>query len=341
MRILIVTPLLPPEAGGPSYYAVGLKEAFQAMGEQVDAAAFREVRKYPSGLRHLMFLYLVLWKARRADLMIILDTVSVALPASIAGWLLGRKVLVRTGGDFVWEHYVERTKEKIKLSEFYVRPRSLSRKERFLMWLQKHVVFKLATKVVFSTAWQRDIWRKQYCIPEAKTAVIENAYDVPKEKPMRPKDPKTFLWVGRDLVLKNVDVLTEAFAKVKEQYSEMGLKLLANAPREEVERELARARCLVLPSISEVSPNLVFEAIAHGVPVITTEDTGIRDVLEGTIIFCDTSNEDALTQAMLGYAEEAAYAIACEKVAHYAYERTYRDVAAVLRKHITSSPREQ
>ena len=92
MSILIVTPLVPPESGGPSYLSVSLKEALEKKGEKVDLIAFKEVRHYPSGIRHLLFLYKVLWRARKVDALIILDTVSVALPSVIAGWLLQKKM---------------------------------------------------------------------------------------------------------------------------------------------------------------------------------------------------------------------------------------------------------
>ena len=125
MRFLIVTPLIPPEPGGPSYYSVALKEALEradpvrnettdvcvdtrdarvsnGAGHTVDLLAFAEVRQYPSGVRHLILLYKTLFRALRADTLIVLDTVSVAVPAVAAGWLVGKRTIVRTGGDFVW-----------------------------------------------------------------------------------------------------------------------------------------------------------------------------------------------------------------------------------------------
>ena len=51
--ILIATPLLPSQSGGPAQYAVGLTEAFMARGHAVAIRAFQEVAYYPAGMRHI------------------------------------------------------------------------------------------------------------------------------------------------------------------------------------------------------------------------------------------------------------------------------------------------
>lgn len=344
MRILIVTPLVPPEPGGPSYYSVSLKEALERAGHTVDLIAFKEVRQYASGVRHIIFFYKVLLRALSADALIVLDTVSVALPAVVAGWTLGKKTIIRTGGDFVWEAYVERTGEKVKLSEFYTKLRALTRRERLLVGLQKYVVFRLAHTIVFSTAWQRDIWRKPYAISDTKTAIVENVHDQSRictsdersgtdlarscdEKNKTVQTPTVFLWVGRDLVLKNVDTLCAVFDHVKERYPQMELKVCTNVPREEIVMEFRTARCLVLPSVSEVSPNIVFEALAHGVPVICTADTGIREHVPTGVMFADTCDEDALARSLLDMCDPSTYLSVREAARTPLPARTYDTVA--------------
>ncbi len=343
MRILIVTPLVPPEPGGPSYYSVALKDALERAGNTADLIAFREVRKYPSGIRHIIFLYKVLFRALTVDVLMVLDTVSVALPAVLAGWVLGKKVIIRTGGDFVWETYIERTGEKVKLSEFYKKPHTFSKKERMLIFLQKHLVLRLATKVVFSTHWQRDIWRVPYGIPDRKTVVIENAHGgchptlqkgrtvvgvrEGDEAVKRYGNRHTFLWVGRDLVLKNVDALKKAFEKVKEKYPAMELKLLSGVSHEEVEQEIKNARCLVVSSISEVSPNIVYEAISLATPVICTADTGIYAPAFKGVTFVDTLDEVMFADALVCMCDDVFYLEQTSGMSVTGVTRAYREVA--------------
>ena len=64
MRILIATPLLPSQPGGPGQYAVGLKNSLESRGCCVETVAFQEVTKFPSGIRHIiLFLTLILFSS--------------------------------------------------------------------------------------------------------------------------------------------------------------------------------------------------------------------------------------------------------------------------------------
>jgi len=264
MSILIVTPLVPPESGGPSYLSVSLKEALEKKGEKVDLIAFKEVRHYPSGIRHLLFLYKVLWRARKVDALIILDTVSVALPSVIAGWLLQKKMIVRAGGDFVWEQYIERTGDRILLSEFYEEHRELSRKERILIWVQQRIVFPLATIIVFNTSWFRDIWIEAYHISKNKTAIIEHAHQRRGESHV---GGEGFLCVWRPTAFKNIPALEKAYALAKEKNPDITLEIYKNIPREKLFEHMKYARALIIPSLTETSSVLAREALEIGLPV--------------------------------------------------------------------------
>lgn len=327
MRILIVTPLLPPESGGPSYYAVGLADALTRAGHSVATIAFREVRQYPSGIRHLLFLYKVLLRGLRADAFLILDTVSVALPAVIAGWTLGKKMIIRTGGDFVWEAYIERTKEKVLLSEFYLptggQARNLSRKERLLVWLQKNIVFRFAHTVVFNTAWQRDIWRTPYGIPEEKTAVIENEY--------RPHSGEhtgggPFLCAWRPTEFKNIDTLEKAYALARKQNPNVTLEIYKDIPREELHEKMRTARALIIPSLSELGPNMAMEALSVGLPVLLTRDCGVHDRMDNVAVWIDPKNPTHIAERMCECMDDAWYRELKKRLDASAYTHSYDEM---------------
>lgn len=330
MRYLIVTPLLPPESGGPAHYAASLVKGIETLGDRADVVAFRTVRRYPRGVRHLLFLYLVLVRAVRADALIVLDTVSVALPAVIAGWLLGKRVVVRTGGDFVWESYVERTKDRVPLSSFYREPRAFSRNERLLIWLQRHLVCRLAHRIAFSTAWQRDLWLGPYHLRTERTAVVENVCDIPARARPRTGTCRTFLWAGRRIALKNVDLLERVFARVRTRHPGIELVLLSGVSHEETARRIKTAGCVVVPSVSEVSSNTVVEALAVGTPVICTKDTGIHTQWCDTVLFVDMSHEGELERALEAMCDEATYRAWCVRAASVSCARSYVDIAREL-----------
>jgi glycosyltransferase involved in cell wall biosynthesis len=322
---LIVTPLVPPEPGGPSYYSVALERELKALGHEVSLVAFREVRKYPSGVRHLMFTYLVLFKALRADVLIILDTVSVALPAIIAGWVLGKKTIIRTGGDFVWERYIERTGEKILLPEFYEQKRVLTRKERLLVWLQKHIVFPLTTRIVYSTAYQRDIWARAYKIPAKKTAIIENSYPA---KDMTARGGEVFLAAWRPTGFKNIDILEQAYALAQQKCPGIKLEIFKDIPRDELAIRMRAARALVVPSLSEVSPNMAMEALAMGLPVILTKDCGTRDRFGDAVTYIDPKDPKGIADTLCSFMDAEVHADAKRRAEAFAFTRTYADIAS-------------
>lgn len=64
------------------------------------------------------------------------------------------------------------------------------------------------------------------------------------------------------------------------------VNLLGVIPRSEIQREFARADVFLLPSICEGSATVCYEALAAGLPVITTPNAGsvVRDGVDGFIV---------------------------------------------------------
>ncbi len=325
MRILIATPISPPDAGGPSYYSQHLQEALVALGHDVVVHSFRDVRGFPPVIRHCIYAWRIFKNADLADVTIALDTWSVALPAVCIGKLVHKPVIIRSGGDFLWEAFVARTHEPVALREFYDSPRNLTRKERVVFWITKHVIFTLATRIVFSTSWQRDLAMRAFSIPEKKTGIIENFYGEKKEG----KEPttKNFLWIGRDIFLKNTQVLEQAFQKAKEAHSDIELELLKNVPQAEVFEKLASCWAFVLPSLSEVSPNLVLEALQRDRPCIVTQEMGLKDRLGDTVLYIDPKNPDDIAEKISMLADSDTRETYAIRAREFSYVHTYEDIA--------------
>jgi glycosyltransferase involved in cell wall biosynthesis len=64
------------------------------------------------------------------------------------------------------------------------------------------------------------------------------------------------------------------------------LTFLGRVPRSEIKQEYAQADIFVLPTLAEGSAGATYEALAAGVPVITTEAAGsvVRDSIDGFIV---------------------------------------------------------
>src|SRR3989344_253422 len=119
LKILIATGIYPPDIGGPAEYAFNLEREFRTMGYEVAVLSFGLEKKLPIGIRHLYYFFRVLCNAPGTTFILALDTWSVGLPTLLAAKLCGKKVIMRIGGDFLWESYVERSKHLIPLSRFY------------------------------------------------------------------------------------------------------------------------------------------------------------------------------------------------------------------------------
>ncbi|WP_155486568.1 glycosyltransferase family 4 protein, partial [Vibrio campbellii] len=67
-----------------------------------------------------------------------------------------------------------------------------------------------------------------------------------------------------------------------------------------------RSDIFVFPSLSEGSPRVVVEAMAHGLPVIATDTGNTKYLLENDRGICvPSSNSDALTNAILALMDDS------------------------------------
>lgn len=118
MKLVLATPLFPPEIGGPATYAKLLLEGLAAKGIEVELVKFSEVRRLPKFIRHYAYYRRVLAAARGADAVLALDPVSVGLPALRAAQRAGKPFVVKVVGDYAWEQGRQRFGVTQSLDEF-------------------------------------------------------------------------------------------------------------------------------------------------------------------------------------------------------------------------------
>lgn len=96
------------------------------------------------------------------------------------------------------------------------------------------------------------------------------------------------------------------------------LKFLGSVPRDEIAHEFTQADVFVLPSLAEGSAGVTYEALAAGVPVITTNAAGsvVRDGIEGRIV--PERDPGALAHAIAEVTEDREKR---DRMAHAARER--------------------
>ncbi|MEI7720146.1 MAG: glycosyltransferase [bacterium] len=344
MKILIATPLYPPDIGGPAKYAQAVAGELRGRRHKVEVVAYTRVgRRLPPGLRHAAYLARLLRAVRGAEFILTLDTWSAGLPALLAAKLARKKLVVRIGGDIVWEQYVERTGEMVKLSEFYVnagagRTHRLSTKERLIFKLTR-VFMQHADVLLFNTLWQRDIWLEPYGFKKEKSQLLENYYGgvlvsgvgvsvgataVAKTIASVVVSP-VFVSATRGIKYKNISALGRVFARLKKTRPQVVLDTKPLPPAENHAR-LEACYAVIIPSISEVNPNLVWEALSFGKPFICPIDSGCRDQLEGLGFFVDTSDQAQLEQTIEQLLDAKIYNAFVKKIKEFTFTHSWSEI---------------
>lgn len=322
-RIVIATPLYPPDIGGPAQYAKNLETVWRERGHNVVIAYFGKFLRWPTGLRHLIYFFSLLSKTPRADFILALDTFSVGFSAVVAAKLLGKKIIIRTGGDFLYEWYVERTGDLALLRNFYrTSLGKLNLREGITFYLSRWTV-RHCDELVFSTDWQKNIWQEPYRLRSNCLTVVENYYG-PKEQSAAPAE-KNFLAGTRPLLWKNSGRLAEAFRRAKIKNASL-IYDETITPFDKFMDKLARCYGVILVSLGDISPNMILDAIRYNKPFILTRETGLYDRLKEVGIFVDPENVDEITKKLIWLADDNNYQIVKRRVEQFNFIHTWEQI---------------
>lgn len=326
MRILIATGIYPPEVGGPARYAAELKNFWAKEGDTVSVTVASRFKWLPSVLRQVVFFKWCILKGARSNIIFALDTFSAAVPAFYAAKALRKPFVVRVGGDFLWEMYVERTKKEITLAEFCEHvPNDLSSKERIVFRLMRKMLQK-ADMVIFSVAWYKDLAEKAYG-PFRASLVVENP-NGPREKGKEPQE-KVFLLAGRRMFLKNALRFRKALDEAK-KHNDISL-IDEEVPREKYLELIKSCYAVAIPSLSEVSPNTALDAIRFGKPLILTKECGYAERFGAGAVLVDPKDEASIKAAIELLCSPVAYEGARGAALGLPTSRTFSEVAAEIR----------
>lgn len=303
MKIVLATGIYPPDIGGPATYVKHLADEL-SKSHTVEIVTYGAPRKgvhsVALGLpiaRWFSYAKQLKQVAKDADVVYAFSSISCGVPLILSGVKKPKKVL-RLGGDFFWERYTDHGGRK-SLREWYGAGLQVS---KFVMgWILKHF-----DHIVFSTAFQQEIYMRAYKrLP--KNSVIQNAltFDGPFEKNRQLHKPFRLLFMGRFVRFKNIEALIAAMMHI----SDATLTIVGEGPLDDKLRSLteklkltSRVRfvgpvhgadkaevftkhdLLVLPSLTEISPNTALEARAAGLPVLLTNQHGLSELAAGMTV---------------------------------------------------------
>lgn len=161
---------------------------------------------------------------------------------------------------------------------------------------------------------------RAFGIPAEKTSIVRNVW--PRFAVSRVTSyklqVKVVLWAGRILYLKNLARLIRAFAKVNDGSYELHfvgegpekeslksqvkmlklenkVRFIDSLPREELLKLYREAVFFILPSLSDVGPNVITEAVATKTPFIMTKESGYAEYVSDFGLLVNPLDEDDLT----------------------------------------------
>lgn len=327
LRIVIATGIFPPDIGGPAEYAKNLLAVWQREGHTVSVHHFHALRSFPAGLRHLLYFVRLLPSSVWADCIVITDTFSAAVPAVLAGILCNTQTLIRTGGDFLWERYVDRTRKLVLLKDFYrTCITDFSFLERIIFSLVRFSL-KHADTLVFSTAWQRDLFVPAYGLHNKKACVVENYFG--SKLGALPYTEKNFVAATRPRLWKNMDRIKNAFSVVRNKGIEVrcdDTRLPYSAFLDHIRRSYA----VIVASLGDISPNMVLDSIRADKPFILTTENGIADRIREISLFVDPTDISDIAEKIEWLSDKDNYLEQQKKIKSFSFTHSWEEIASEL-----------
>jgi glycosyltransferase involved in cell wall biosynthesis len=311
MKLLIATPLYPPDIGGPATYAKILAEGLPEKGIEVDLVKFSDVRHLPKIVRHYAYYRRVLRAARGADVVLALDPVSVGLPAMQAAKRARKPFVLKVVGDYAWEQGRQRFGVTQSLDEF-VKTKHVPFSVRVLRRVQTSVARSAARVIVPSnylkgivTAWD---------VPSENIEVIYNSIELLTPPELKDR-PQGFLVVssGRRVPWKGFESLERVVARDPSWH----LFIASGLPRGETLEWVKSADVFVLNSSYEGLSHALIEAMMLGTPVIATDVGGNNELIEdGVTGLLIPRDEESLLAALRNIEQDPASARVRATAAH-------------------------
>ncbi len=337
MRILITTPIWPPETGGPATYTKELAQrlksryqitilAFADEPEIIDGVRLVSISKKTSLLiRQMRYLKAAMTLGKKADLRYAQNAMAAGVPSVIAARLLNKPLILKFVGDNAWESAFRNGQTK-KLLEDFLRQPDAGFKNRLRMQIQR-LTLRYANQIIVPSNYLGKILSLHYNIPINKIKTVYNAAEPDTDNPdeqIKP-DPNQIItvarlvpWKGVDGIIRAVKILHQKIPDIKlviagdgpemqhlKQLAELlsmqnNIKFLGNISKKETARWRRRSSVFVLNSSYEGLPHSVLSSFAIGIPVIATDIPGTNEAVynEKTGIAVPPNNVQAIANAI-------------------------------------------
>lgn len=336
MKIILATPLYPPEIGGPATYVKELAErlrdeheitivAYASTSEKVPGTKLITVSKRRLlPVRLLKFTYVLYKAAQNADVIYVQNAVAAGLPAVLVKALTGIPVVVKFVGDEAWERASQLRETSKQLEEFLAAPEGSS-KIRLIMRIQRFVL-RRADAVTTPSAYLTEAIIRTYGVHRERTIVNYNAAEKTEVLPFTEKvvphqlvtTARLVEWKGVDGIIRATALLTREFpdvhlliagdgpeeASLKKLVVELGVEkhvtFLGRVSRAETWHIRKSSQVYVLNSNYEGLPHTALTSFATEIPMVATDipgtDEAVYDEVSGLLVA--PGDDEALAQAI-------------------------------------------
>ena len=118
---------------------------------------------------------------------------------------------------------------------------------------------------------------------------------------------KNYIFAGRLIKLKNIAVLKDAFEEARKENKQIKLEIISNISHDELFEKIKCCYAVILPSVSEINPNLIADAIMFGKPFILTKESGLNENIKKLGIFIDPFDKVDIKNKILHLADSENY----------------------------------
>lgn len=192
------------------------------------------------------------------------------------------------------------------------------RRNKIILFLSA-LLYPLANAIVFQTEYAKKFFSKRI---QNKSQIICNPVVIP-DVCYEVNDQKNIISIGRLIPQKNHIMLINAFSQIAESYRHINLliygegflrdkleekikslqlsnRILLNGVVDNINDELYKSMIFVLSSDYEGQSNALLEAMAIGMPCITTNCSGINEIIDNTNgILISQNNVEELVDALV------------------------------------------
>jgi glycosyltransferase involved in cell wall biosynthesis len=137
---------------------------------------------------------------------------------------------------------------------------------------------------------------------------------------------KNFLFYSRQIPLKNHAAFRRAFAQAQRTHPDIELEE-GMVPHEELMRKIKNCYAVVVPSISDVAPNYVLDAIRFGKPFLLTKYSGYAERFKDYGVIVDPLDEADMARGIEELAKPEVYERLQKRITAFSERHTFDDIA--------------